>query len=39
MKKIWWKKITFMWQNVGIYFEMVQSSTMVAKKGLPGSTL
>jgi len=35
MKKNWQKKITFIWQKVNIYFEMVQSGTMVPKmKGL-----
>jgi len=32
MKKIWYKKITFIWQKVDICFEMVQSGTMVPKK-------
>jgi len=32
MKKIWQKKITFNWQKVDNYFEMVQLGTMVPKK-------
>jgi len=38
MKNLWRKKITFLWQEVDIYFEMVQSGTMVPeKKGLEGT--
>jgi len=32
IKKLWPKKITFIWQKVDIYFEMVQSCTMVPRK-------
>jgi len=37
MKKNWQKKITFIWQNVEFFFEMVQSNPVVlGKKGLLG---
>jgi len=32
MKNLWWKKITFTWWKVDIYFEMVQFGTTVPKK-------
>jgi len=35
MEKFWRKNITFVWQKVDIYFEMVQFGPMVLeKKGL-----
>jgi len=34
MKNLWQKNITFIYQKVDIYFEMVQFGTVVPKKGL-----
>jgi len=39
VKNVWQEKSTFIWQKVDIYFELVQSGTMVEKKkkGLVGT--